>query len=86
MGNLEVESFFGRFKEEWGDLFADCETEREVIDLLKIKLLYYNGERTHSSLGYLTPNEFVAQELKIAAHALETFELVRIFGRAAQFD
>lgn len=67
--NPEVESFFGRLKEEWGELFADCETEREVIDLLKNKLLYYNGERIHSSLGYLTPDEFVAGELKIAAHA-----------------
>jgi len=64
--NPEVESFFGRLKEEWADVFAQAKTEKEVIALINEKLSYYNGKRRHSSIDYLAPDAFVKRELAIA--------------------
>jgi putative transposase len=59
--NAYIESFNGRFRDEclnehW---FLTIEHARRIIEEWRID---YNNERPHSSLGYLTPEEFVRQE------------------------
>ena len=51
------ESFNGRLREECLDLewFRNRE---EACVLIEAWRIHYNGIRPHSSLGYLTPNEF----------------------------
>ena len=61
--NAYIESFNGKFRDEclnehW---FRSIAHAREVIEDWRVE---YNGERTHSSLGDITPEEFAA---KIAA-------------------
>jgi putative transposase len=61
--NAYIESFNGKFRDEclnehW---FHSIAHARQVIEDWRIE---YNGERTHSSLGDITPEEFAA---KIAA-------------------
>jgi len=61
--NARVESFHGRFREEclrvswFQNLF---EARRQIAAWRKD----YNEERPHSSLGYLTPREYAAQNSK----------------------
>lgn len=62
--NAVMERFFGSLKSEWtGDQrYATREqARRDVIDYIE---MHYNGDRLHSTLGYVTPRE---QELAIAA-------------------
>jgi putative transposase len=58
--NAYIESFNGKFRDEclnehW---FRSIAHAREVIEDWRIE---YNGERTHSSLGDITPEEFAAE-------------------------
>lgn len=58
--NATVESFNGRFREEclnehW---FRSLSHARAVIEAWR---LHYNAFRPHSSLGYLTPNQYARQ-------------------------
>lgn len=56
--NAQAESFFSRFKTELleGGLFEDTEQARsETFSYIEG---YYNRVRIHSSLGYLSPEEF----------------------------
>ena len=57
--NGHVESFNSRFRDEFlnRELFT-CLTEAQV--LAERHRVYYNLDRPHSSLGYLSPAEFVA--------------------------
>jgi putative transposase len=60
--NAYIESFNGKFRDEclnehW---FLSIAHAREVIEAWRIE---YNRERTHSSLGDLTPEEFAAKLL-----------------------
>jgi putative transposase len=55
--NAYIESFNGKFRDEclnehW---FLSMRHARKIIDAWRQE---YNGERPHSSLGYLTPNRF----------------------------
>lgn len=55
--NAFVESFNGKFRDSclnqhW---FMSLAHAREIIDAWRY---HYNHERPHSSLGYLTPNDF----------------------------
>ena len=59
--NCYMESFNGKFRDEclnehW---FASLEHARKEIEAWRID---YNTERPHSSLGYLTPDEFLRKE------------------------
>lgn len=54
-----MESFFGRFKTENRSLFLDCRTIGELRELIKERILYYNTVRRHSSLGQISPVEFL---------------------------
>jgi len=63
--NPGMESFFGRLKDEWADVFAAAQTESEVIELINKALCYYNEKRRHSSIGYLAPDDFIKRELAL---------------------
>jgi putative transposase len=59
--NAYIESFNGRFRDEclnehW---FLSVEHARQQIEAWRVD---YNCHRPHSSLGYLTPEEFIKQE------------------------
>ena len=58
--NAFIESFNGRFRDEclnqhW---FVNLAQARHIVDAWRLD---YNRARPHSSLGYLTPDEFAAQ-------------------------
>jgi transposase InsO family protein len=56
--NAPVESFFGRLKCELepGEMFATRDQARaELFEYLEV---FYNRVRRHSSLGFLSPEEF----------------------------
>jgi putative transposase len=59
--NAYIESFNGRFRDEClnENWFLTLEHARRIIEKWRID---YNNERPHSSLGYLTPEEFIRQE------------------------
>lgn len=61
--NPEMESFFGRLKDEWADVFAAAQTESEVIELINEALSYYNEKRRHSAIDYFAPDDFIKREL-----------------------
>lgn len=56
--NPEMESFFGRFKQENQSLFLDARNLTELLDVLSRRLMYYNHERRHSSLGNIAPMRY----------------------------
>lgn len=67
--NAYIESFNGRFRDEclnehW---FTSMAHAREVIENWRIE---YNTQRTHSSLGDLTPAEFIAAYRKQTGKAV----------------
>lgn len=56
--NAPVERFFSSLKREW---ISDrlYETREEAIkDIREYLAVYYNAERLHSTLGYMTPSDF----------------------------
>jgi putative transposase len=59
--NAYIESFNGRFRDEClnENWFLSLEHARKIIEKWRID---YNSERPHSSLGYLTPEEFINRE------------------------
>ena len=59
--NAHVESFHGRLHEECLNVswFQNLFDARRKIAAWRTE---YNEERPHSSLGYLTPNEYAARE------------------------
>lgn len=66
--NAPVESFFGTLKQELVNRcrFATREVARqEVFAYIEI---WYNRQRRHSSLGYLSPAEFERQALAASGY------------------
>ena len=60
-GNALVESFFKTFKREvLPKRYYKTKSEAK-LDVLNYFEVYYNKKRCHSSLGYMTPNEFDLQ-------------------------
>ena len=53
--NPGMEGFFGRFKEEWADMFATASDMDELIALVWEALRYYNYERIHSKTNGVSP-------------------------------
>ena len=56
--NAVAESFFSRFKVEL--IYAECyktikETQAGVFEYIE---MFYNRQRRHSAIGYMTPHEF----------------------------
>ena len=54
-----IESFWGRFETENGELILEAETEEEVRTIVAEQLEYYNHARRHSGLDYRRPYEVV---------------------------
>ena len=69
--NAFIESFNGRLRDECLNVhqFASLAEAQDIIEAWRMD---YNHHRPHSSLGHLTPNEFVAQrqEQQIVEEAL----------------
>lgn len=57
--NPWIESFWGRFETENGELILQAETLEEVRKIVEEQLEYYNHKRRHSALDYRRPYEVV---------------------------
>ena len=57
--NPIMESFLARFKTENKSLFLDCQTLEELRRVVKERIIYYNNQRRHSSLGNISPRRFI---------------------------
>lgn len=62
--NPWIESFWGRFKTENVEVLLEAETPEEVTQIIDEQVLYYNGSRRHSALGYRRPNEVLPSIIK----------------------
>lgn len=63
--NPEMESFFGRLKDERKKLFYQAESEEEIFRLISEALTYYNMKRIHSNHKDKSPDEFLQELLQI---------------------
>lgn len=63
--NPEMESFFGRLKDEWKKVFYQAQTEDEVIHLIFQAITYYNTKRIHSAHKNKSPDEFLKEWLPV---------------------
>lgn len=57
--NAEMESFNGRFKDEWKKVFFEAKSEMEITLLVKEAINYYNNRRIHSKLKGMSPLEYL---------------------------
>ncbi len=63
--NAVVESFFGTLKTELGESFESAEdAERKLFDFIEV---FYNQQRLHSTLGYVSPGAWERQAAAKAA-------------------
>ena len=63
--NAVVESFFGSLKQErvqWQSYQTRYEAQQDILDYIS---MFYNSWRLHSYLGYVSPNDFEQQLLKM---------------------
>ena len=61
LDNAVAESFFSTFKSELGEDFESYANAKEqAFDYIEI---FYNRQRRHSTLGYLTPADFERRHL-----------------------
>ena len=63
--NPEMESFFGRLKDEWRQVFYQAKTEEEIKQLISGAIRYYNTLRIHSSHYNKSPDEFLKEVLPV---------------------
>jgi putative transposase len=61
--NTQMESFHSRFKGEWNSLFLDAQSIEELEHIVADRIRYYNTKRRHSTIGYVSPVEFIRQKL-----------------------
>lgn len=61
--NPWIESFWGRFETESGELILEAETLEEVRTILVEQLDYYNRGRRHSALDYRVPYEVLLEAI-----------------------
>lgn len=59
--NPQMESFIGHFKDEGRSLFLEAETVNELRQVVDQRMVYYNGERRHSTIGYQSPLAYIRQ-------------------------
>ena len=57
--NPEMESFIGHFKEEGRSLFLDAQSIAELATVVDSRMVYYNTDRRHSSIGYVPPLTYI---------------------------
>ena len=56
--NAVAESFFGRLKQEqvqWCDYQTRYEAQQDILNYIT---MFYNSQRLHSTLDYMSPNEY----------------------------
>ena len=59
--NAVVESFFGSLKQErvqWCHYQTRYEAQQDILEYIS---MFYNGQRLHSTLGYMSPNDYEKQ-------------------------
>ena len=59
--NAVVESFFGSLKQErvqWRNYQTRHEAQQDILEYIS---MFYNSNRLHSYLGYMSPNDFEKQ-------------------------
>lgn len=61
--NPWIESFWGRFETESGELILEAQTLEEVRMIVGEQLGYYNHERRHSALDYRAPYEVLLETI-----------------------
>lgn len=61
--NPEMESFHSHFKGEGNSLFLDAQGFEELEHIIACRLRYYDTDRRHSTIGYVSPMEFIRQML-----------------------
>jgi len=66
--NPEMESFIGHFKEEGRSLFLDAQSIAELATLVDSRMVYYNTDRRHSSIGYVPPLTYIE---RVRANSVE---------------
>jgi transposase InsO family protein len=59
--NPEMEAFNSRFKSEGRSLFLNAQTFSDLIAVVDRRMVYYNTQRRHSSIGNLSPLTFIQQ-------------------------
>lgn len=59
--NPWIESFWGRFETENGELLLEAETVEEAGKIVGEQLDYYNRKRRHSALDYRVPYEVLLE-------------------------
>jgi putative transposase len=65
--NAPAESFFGKLKTEWSGRYRYRTREEARRSIYYYIEMFYNSNRRHATLGYLSPNNFEAQHLTHAA-------------------
>ena len=65
--NPGQESFFGRFKDEWKEEIAEIQTFEKLEMFVAEKIHYYNYERRHTSIDYISPWDYTQTFLKKTA-------------------
>lgn len=48
--NPEMESFFGRLKDEWKEIYSKTNSKEELLRVIKTAIHYYNYNRIHTSI------------------------------------
>lgn len=61
--NAVAESFFKTLKCEWTNRFTYRDHSQAELSLFEYIESFYNTKRAHSSLGYLSPDQYAAQHL-----------------------
>lgn len=61
--NAVAESFFKTLKSEWTNRFVYRDHEQAELSVFDYIESFYNTKRSHSSLGYVSPDEYAAQQL-----------------------
>jgi putative transposase len=61
--NPWIESFWGRFETENGELILEAQTMEELRTVVGEQLDYYNRRRRHSALDYRVPYEIVSEAI-----------------------
>lgn len=68
--NGEIESFFGRLKNEWSDQYHQAQNITQLRRIIHKAINYYNNERIHTTIKDI-PQNFLKRELfqqKVSIH------------------
>ena len=68
--NGEIESFFGRLKNEWSDQYHQAQNITQLRRIIHKTINYYNNERIHTTIKDI-PQNFLKRELfqqKVSIH------------------